>query len=126
MRRLTNSELRLLWILGGSIFVIANFYGVSYLLNREADLSSKLSELESNPKVASGLAAREKSLAGLQAVAGREAARVGKNESAAVGAFGGADQERNGQPASDPGTELRGVENCATLSLNVRAAEAYR
>lgn len=50
MRKLTNSERRLLWILGGSLFVIANFYGVSYLLDREADLSSKLSELESTIK----------------------------------------------------------------------------
>ena len=50
MRKLTDNERRLLWLLGGAIFVIANFYGVSYLLDREADLSSKLSELESTIK----------------------------------------------------------------------------
>jgi hypothetical protein len=50
LRKLTNNERRLLWFLGGAIFVIANFYGVSYLLDREADLSSKLSELESTIK----------------------------------------------------------------------------
>ena len=50
MRKLTNSERRLLWLLGGSIFAIASFYGVSYLLDQEADLSRKLSELESTLK----------------------------------------------------------------------------
>lgn len=50
LRKLTNNERRLLWLLGGLIFAIASFYGVSYLLDREADLSRNLSELESTLK----------------------------------------------------------------------------
>ena len=50
MRRLTKSEKRLLTIFGLAIFVMANFYGVSYLLDTESGLTQQLSELQSTAK----------------------------------------------------------------------------
>ena len=46
MRNLTKSERRLSVILGLSVFVMLNFYGIGYLLDEHASLAQKISELE--------------------------------------------------------------------------------
>jgi hypothetical protein len=50
LRRLTKSEKRLLILFGLAVFVMANFYGLSYLLDRESEVTRQLSELEANAK----------------------------------------------------------------------------
>src|SRR5439155_1579461 len=50
LRRLTKSEKRLLTIFGLAVFVMANFYGVSYLLDTENGLTQQLSELQATAK----------------------------------------------------------------------------
>ena len=45
MRRLTNNEKRLSLILGTAIFAMANFYGLSYLLDLHSSLSRKVGDL---------------------------------------------------------------------------------
>jgi hypothetical protein len=47
LRRLTNNEKRLLSLLGIALFVMANFYGVSYLLDNQAALIREVDELKS-------------------------------------------------------------------------------
>jgi hypothetical protein len=47
---LTKSEKRLLIIFGLAVFVMANFYGLSYLLDTESEVTRQLSELEANAK----------------------------------------------------------------------------
>ena len=46
MRSLTKSERRLSAILSLSIFVMVNFYGISYLLDEHSGLAQKISELQ--------------------------------------------------------------------------------
>jgi hypothetical protein len=46
LRKLTKSERRLGLILGLSVFVMLNFYGISYLLDEHASLAQKISELQ--------------------------------------------------------------------------------
>jgi hypothetical protein len=50
LRRLTKSEKRLLIIFGLAVFVMANFYGLSYLLDTESEVTRQLSELKANAK----------------------------------------------------------------------------
>ena len=50
MRKLTKSEKRLSAILSIAIFAMANFYGVSYLLDTESALTQHLSELRATAK----------------------------------------------------------------------------
>jgi hypothetical protein len=50
LRKLTKSERRLLVIFGLAVFVMANFYGVSYLLDTQAGLSQQLNELAGTAK----------------------------------------------------------------------------
>lgn len=50
LRRLTKSEKRLLTIFGLALFAMANFYGVSYLLDTEGALTQQLSELQATEK----------------------------------------------------------------------------
>jgi hypothetical protein len=45
LRRLTNNEKRLSSILGIAIFAMANFYGLSYLLDLHSSLSRKVADL---------------------------------------------------------------------------------
>jgi Tfp pilus assembly protein PilO len=47
---LTKSEGRLLWLFGLAIFAMANFYGISFLLERHAEVSRKLAELRGTRK----------------------------------------------------------------------------
>jgi hypothetical protein len=46
LRNLTKSERRLSVILGLAVFVMLNFYGISYLLDEHAGLAQKISELQ--------------------------------------------------------------------------------
>ena len=50
MRRLTKSEKRLSLILGIAIFAIANFYGLSYLLDLHSSLSKQVADLRSEQR----------------------------------------------------------------------------
>jgi hypothetical protein len=50
LRRLTKSEKRLSILFGLAIFAMASFYGISYLLDTEANLARQLSELEATGK----------------------------------------------------------------------------
>lgn len=50
LRRLTKSESRLLIIFGLALFVMANFYGISYLLDTENELTQQIGELEATVK----------------------------------------------------------------------------
>jgi Tfp pilus assembly protein PilO len=45
LRRLTKTEARLAWLLGAALFIMANFYGLGFLLDRHSELSQKISEL---------------------------------------------------------------------------------
>lgn len=46
MRNLTKSERRLSLLLGLSVFVLLNFYGISYLLDEHAGLAQRIAELQ--------------------------------------------------------------------------------
>jgi hypothetical protein len=50
LRKLTKSERRLLVIFGLAVFLTANFYGVSYLLDTQGALSQQLNELTGTAK----------------------------------------------------------------------------
>jgi Tfp pilus assembly protein PilO len=50
LRRLTKNEKRLLTLFGLAIFVMANFYGISYLLDRESELAQQVDELKATAK----------------------------------------------------------------------------
>jgi hypothetical protein len=50
LRKLTKSERRLLIMFGLAVFVMANFYGISYLLDTESELNQRLGELEGTAK----------------------------------------------------------------------------
>jgi hypothetical protein len=50
LRRLTKNERRLLTLFGLAIFVMANFYGISYLLDTESELTQQLDELKATAK----------------------------------------------------------------------------
>ena len=50
MRKLTKSERRLSTILGLAIFVMLNFYGISYLLDEHSGLAQKISELQAKQR----------------------------------------------------------------------------
>jgi hypothetical protein len=50
LRRLTKGERRLLVIFGLAVFVMANFYGVSYLLDTQSALNQQLNELAGTAK----------------------------------------------------------------------------
>ena len=50
LRRLTKSERRLLIIFGLALFVMANFYVISYLLDTESELTQQLSEVTATAK----------------------------------------------------------------------------
>ncbi len=46
LRKWTKNEIRLSWLFAAAIFIMANFYGVGYLLDRQSELAQKLSELK--------------------------------------------------------------------------------
>jgi hypothetical protein len=50
LRRLTKSEKRLSLILGIAIFAMANFYGLSYLLDLHSSLSKQVADLRSEQR----------------------------------------------------------------------------
>jgi hypothetical protein len=50
LRKLTKSEKRLLTLFGFALFVTANFYGISYLLDTENELNQHVDELKATAK----------------------------------------------------------------------------
>jgi hypothetical protein len=50
LRKLTKNERRLLVLFGLALFVMANFYGISYLLDTENGLNQQLGEMEATAK----------------------------------------------------------------------------
>jgi hypothetical protein len=50
LRKLSKNERRLLFMFGLALFVMANFYGISYLVDTESALNQRLGELEATAK----------------------------------------------------------------------------